>query len=122
MAYELTIEERPNYVHVIAEGDRTPENAHRFLKDAWEACQRTGRTAVLLDLRLTGPPLDYADIFRVISERSADGSKLRKVAYVQSSTPDPTRPQFAETVALNRAVPARLFPDIASAARWLDEP
>ena len=122
MAYQLTVEEHPNYVHVVAEGDRTPENAQRFLKDAFAACMRTGRTAVLLDMRLTGPALDYADILRVISERSADGARLRKVAYVQAFIPDPSRPAFAETVALNRAVPARLFPDVASAARWLDEP
>jgi hypothetical protein len=121
MSYQLTIEERPAYLHAKVVGERSPANALRFLEEAYAACAKTGRSAVLLEMQLSGPSLSTASIYDVISQRVPDGMKLRKIAYVQATIDDPAMPYFAETVALNRGVNVRLFPNVAAAARWLSD-
>jgi hypothetical protein len=120
MAYQLTIEERPSYVHATAVGERTPANALRFLEEAYTACVKSGRSDLLLDMQFTGPSLNTTSIYQVISQRVPDGRNLRKIAYVDSSTDfDPGMPVFAETVAVNRGVNVRLFQSVELAKEWL---
>lgn len=120
-AYQSTLEERPGYLHARVVGPRTPENAQRFLAEVYAACVRTGLKNVLLEMSFTGPSLGAPGVFSVISQASADGAKLGRIAYVEASADGPGKAQFAETVARNRAVNVRLFPDVAQAARWLEE-
>jgi len=119
MAYQLTIEERPTYVHATAVGERTPANALRFLEEAYAACVKSGRADLLLDMQFTGPSLNTTSIYQVISQRVPDGRNLRKIAYVDSTDVDPGMPVFAETVAVNRGVNVRLFQSVALAEKWL---
>jgi hypothetical protein len=122
VAYHLTIEERPTYVYARVEGDLTPANALRFLEEAHAACVKSGRFDVLLDMQLHGPNLPTTSVYEVISQRAADGSKLRKIAYVPFRNDDQSMAYFAETVAMNRGVNVRLFESVAAAERWLSEP
>jgi len=122
VAYQLTIEERPTYVYARVDGDLTPANALKFLEEAYAACLRSGRPDVLLDMQLHGPDLNTTNIYEVISQRAADGSKLRKIAYVPFQRDDRSMARFAETVAVNRGVNVRLFESVATAERWLSEP
>jgi len=119
MPYQLTIEERPTYVYAKATGERTPANALRFLEEAYGACVKSGRQALLLDMQLAGPILNTTSVYQVISQRVPDGRNLRKIAYVDSSTGESDMPHFAETVAVNRGVNVRLFPSLAAAEKWL---
>jgi len=118
MTYQLTVEQRPTYVHAKAVGERTAENALRFLKDAYVACVNAGQSSLLLEMQLEGPRLSESSIFEVLSDRIADGLKLRKIAYVDSAR-DVSQAYFAETVAMNRGVNVRFFPSVAQAAAWL---
>jgi len=118
--YQVTIEERPTFLHTKVVGPRTPENAIRYLEEVYAACLRTGLSQVLLEMAFSGPSLGPSGILRVVSERSADGSKLRKVAYVEASMDGQQRAKFAETVAINRAVNLRLFETVDEAVRWLE--
>ncbi|HEY7238680.1 MAG TPA: hypothetical protein VH600_05890 [Burkholderiales bacterium] len=122
MAYQLTIEERPTYVYARVDGDLTPANALRFLQEAHAACVKCGRSDVLLDMQLHGPNLNTTSVYDVISQRAADGGKLRKIAYVPLQQDDRSMAHFAETVAINRGVNVRLFESVAAAERWLSEP
>jgi len=119
MDYKLTVQEYPGYLHVRAEGERTPENARRALQEAGAACVAKGKLDLLLELDLEGPQLGMLRIYDVIAERSPDGSKLRRIAYVDSVPGKESK--FAETVASNRGVNVRLFPDVDAAKRWLTE-
>jgi chromosome condensin MukBEF MukE localization factor len=121
MDYELVLVEHPAYLHATAKGRRNADNAFRFLKEAGDACVNSGRANLLLEMAFTGPQLDMSKIFEVVKARSAAGSRLRKIAYVDAARDNPGRPRFAETVARNRGVNARLFDDIASAISWLEE-
>ena len=120
-AYQSTIEVRPSYLHAKVVGPRTPENAIRFLEEVYAACQRTGHAKVLLEMAFTGPSLGVSGILKVIEARSGDGSKLRRIAYVEASPDGPGKAKFAETAAINRAVNVHLFDSVAQAARWLEE-
>jgi hypothetical protein len=117
--YRLETHESEGYLHAKVSGPRTPENAQRFLKEAYEECVRTGQAALLLEMGLTGPPLDMASVFRVIANRAPDGAKLRRIAYVEPAPTDIPSALFAETVANNRGVNVRLFKDLDAAERWL---
>jgi hypothetical protein len=118
----LTIEERPTYVYARADGDLTPANALRFLEEAYAACLKSGKPDVLLDMQLHGPDLNTTNVYEVIAQRAADGSKLRKLAYVPFQRDDRSMAYFAETVAVNRGVNVRLFESVTAAERWLSEP
>jgi hypothetical protein len=119
--YQVTIDEKPTYLHTKVVGPRTPENAIRYLEEVYAACLRTGKSQVLLEMAFSGPSLGASGILRVVSERSADGAKLRKIAYVEASMDGQQRAKFAETVAINRAVNVRLFDAVGEAVRWLEE-
>jgi len=121
MSYQLTVEQRQTYVHTKVVGERTPENVLRFLRDSYTACVNCGRSAVLLEMHLSGPSLTTTSVFEVISSWIADALKLRKIAYVEGSVDDATIPAFVENVAVNRGVNVRLFRDVVSAAGWLSE-
>lgn len=122
IAYQLTLDERPGYLHAKAVGERTPENAMRCLDEVYAACVRTGLANVLLEMAFTGPSLGAPGIIRVIEHASANGARLGRVAYVEASLDGLQRAKFAETVAVNRAVNVRLFDDTAQAAAWLASP
>lgn len=120
VSYHLTIEKRPTHVHAKVVGERTPENALRFLKEAHAACDAHGHATLLLEMNFAGPSLGIENVYRVISQRSPDGMKLRKIAYVEGLASE-TNARFAETVAFNRGVNVRLFPDVPTAEKWLAE-
>ena len=121
-SYLATFDVHGHYLHARAVGPRTPENAQRFLRETNEARMRSGKSAVLLEMNFTGPSLDAAAIFRVISGAASDAMGLRKIAYVDPAARDSDRPAFASNVAANRGVNVRLFGDAEAASRWLAEP
>jgi len=119
MSYRLTIAEQATYLHATGDGTRTPENAERFLEEAYLACVERGYSDVLLEMNLSGPSLDPSSIFGVIMQRASDAKKLRRIAYVDSMATDPGKAKFAETVAVNRGVGVRLFRNLDDARQWL---
>jgi hypothetical protein len=121
MKYHLTLIAHPRYLHAAVVGTHSVENVARFLREVREACARRGVPAVLLEVNFSGPSLATGSIFSVISQESAEGRSLRKVAYVDPSDRDPAKIKFAETVALNRGVNVRLFASVEEAGRWLEE-
>lgn len=120
--YQLTLDERPAFLHAKVSGERTPENAMRCLDEVYQACVRTGIANVLLEMAFTGPSLGAPGIIKVIEHASANGARLGRIAYVEASLDGRQRARFAETVAVNRAVNVRLFDDAEQAAAWLASP
>jgi hypothetical protein len=119
--YAMTLEENPGYVHATAIGERTAANALRFLEEAYQACVRLRKDALLIEVRFTGPSLSLGSIFAVIKERAPDGAALRRIAYVEPLLGDRGQASFAELVAVNRGVNAKLFSDVEAAREWLSE-
>jgi len=121
MSYQSTVEQQRTYVHAKVVGERTAENALRFLRESYTACMEYEKDAVLLEMCLSGPSLTTTSVFGVVLSWVPDALKLRKIAYVEASLDDATMPAFLETVAVNRGVNVHLFRDVGSAANWLSE-
>lgn len=118
MAYRLTVEVHPTYLHARAEGPRTPENAMRALKEIHQACVEAGRRDVLVEMSLDGPGFEASAIFNLVEKRAPEGVKLGRIAYVENA-PAATRTAFVENLAVNRGVNLKLFADVDSARKWL---
>jgi hypothetical protein len=119
--YQLTVRECGTYLHARGEGDRTPQNAARFLEEVHAAGTAYGYPDVLLEMSFTGPSLDTVSIFRIISQHSPEAIVFRRIAYVDRAA-NLDKARFAETIAVNRNVNVRLFPDIEAARDWLCAP
>jgi len=121
MSYQLQLEKHPDYLHAAVSGANTAENVLRFLREAYEACQRHQVSSILLEMKFEGPALDTGSIYSVIAQRSDSGKQMRKIAYVAPPGREVAKSKFAETVAINRGVNVRLFPNVESARAWLEE-
>jgi len=121
--YHLVVENHPAFLQATVTGDHNPNNALRFLTEAFVACSTSGHNSLLLEFSLSRPSLDSSSIFDVVAQRAAIAAKLRKIAYVDHAGHGrhPEKMRFAETVALNRGVNVRLFHELEPAQRWLTE-
>lgn len=121
MTYKLSIEQKPTYLHVIVTGRNSRENAPRYLEEVLRECAERCCFRVLIEERLEGPRLGMIDVFRIASEGSMRAlGMLEAVAYVDANAEGDLM-RFAETVAVNREMPAAVFPTVADAEKWLLE-
>ena len=120
MSYELTIEPKPGYLHVIVTGENTRENVVRYMEEVLRECTLRQCFRVLIEERLEGPRLGTLDVFEMVSTGSTRYLRtLKAMAYVDVQAHNQEMMQFAENVAVNRAFPVRVFPTVLSAERWL---
>lgn len=118
MEYHLKIQQKADYLHVIVTGRNSKENVGHYIEDMLRECATRKCFRVLVEERLEGPRLGMLDVFEIVSKGSARHSKLEAMAYVDVNAKDNTM-HFAETVAVNRALPVRVFPTVADAEKWL---
>jgi hypothetical protein len=117
---EVTFKVFPGYLHAIGTGERTPANVTKFFAQAVAMCKQGRHAGLLFESRLTGPSVDDATlVFDAISAAIPDLAALRKLAYVPGPGQDPRSSSFAETVAINRGVDARIFETVEAAAEWV---
>ena len=120
MSYELTIEPKPGYLHVIVIGANTRENVMRYMEEVVRECTLRQCFRVLVEERLEGPRLGTLEVFEMVSTGSTRFVRtLKAMAYVDVNARDQEMMQFAENVAVNRAFPVRVFPTVVAAERWL---
>lgn len=120
MSYALTIVERPGYLHFVVTGINSRETVERYLADIGRECAARGCKHILIEERLTGPRLDTTDVYLIASgQATAVARTLAAIAYVDVNAAGRLM-QFAEDVAVNRAVPVKVFATVPEAERWLD--
>jgi len=121
MTYELTIDQKPTYLHAIVTGRNSRENVARYLADILQECIARRCCKVLIEERLDGPRLGTLDVFKIASEGSSRAlGVFQAIAYVDVNA-EGNLMQFAETVAVNRAVPVTVCSTVADAEQWLLE-
>jgi hypothetical protein len=119
MIYELTIDQKPTYLHAIVTGHNSRENVARYLEEILRECIARKCFRVLIEERLEGPRLGTLDVFEIVSQGSNRAlGILKAIAYVDVNAEGDLM-QFAETVAVNRALPVTVFSTVADAERWL---
>jgi len=119
MTYKLTIDQKPTYLHAIVTGRNSRENVVRYMEEILRECRARACFRVLIEERLEGPRLGTIDVFQIASEGSGKARGIFKaVAYVDVNAESDSM-QFAETVAVNRALPVAVFSTVADAEKWL---
>ena len=119
MTYKLTINKKPTYLHAIVDGQNSRENVVRYLQEVLRECIVHKCSRVLIEERLEGSRLETLDVFKIATEASEETiGKLEAIAYVDINAKGDLM-HFAETVAVNRALPVRVFSTVAAAEKWL---
>jgi hypothetical protein len=119
MSYQLTIVEKPTYLHAIVTGPNTVENVRGYLQELQRECQSRQIFNVLIEEHLTGRRLETWDVYQIAAEGSTRTRGLfSSVAYVDVNAGGELM-KFAETVANNRGVPMTVFATVAEAEKWL---
>ncbi len=119
MSYKLTITQKPTYLHAIVTGLNNKENVARYLEEIQRECTVQGCYRVLIEEHLEGPRLNTMDVFQIVSEGSSRARQcFEAIAYVDANAESDLM-KFAETVAVNRGLPVRVFSSIRDAVEWL---
>lgn len=119
MDYQLTIHQKPGYLHVVVTGRNSAENVLRYLEDVVRECAARRCRTVLVEERLEGPRLGLPDVFRIASQGSVrHPGVIEAMAYVDVHAEGDAM-KFAEDVAVNRAFPVKVFATVADAEHWL---
>jgi len=119
MSYQLTIVEKPTYLHAIVTGPNTMENVMRYLQELPRECQSRQCFNVLIEENLTGRRLETWDVYQIAAEGSTRTHGLfSSVADVDVNAGGELK-KFAETEANNRGVPMTVFATVVEAEKWL---
>jgi hypothetical protein len=119
MPYELTVTQKPTYLHAIVTGSNTQANVARYLEDIQRECTVRGCSRVLIEERLEGPRLKTMGVFQIASTGSSRARGcFEAIAYVDINAEGDLM-QFAETVAVNRGLPVMVFTSVSDAEKWL---
>jgi len=119
MPYELSVIEKPGYLHCIVTGRNTVENIAAYLQELARECRARNCVRVLIEEHLTGPRLETWDVYRLTAESSARHlAGFEAVAYVDVNAEGDLM-KFAETVAGNRGLPMTVFATVPEAENWL---
>ena len=119
VTYKLAVDVKPGYLHVVVTGQNSKENVAQYLERLRRECAARDCFRVLVEERLEGPRLETMDVFQIASNGSERArGQLMAIAYVDANA-DGGSMQFAETVAVNRGLPVRVFSTVADAEEWL---
>ena len=119
MTYKLTILKKAGYLHAIVTGQNSLENIKRYLQQILNECKAAECSHLLIEERLEGPRLDTMEVFEISSKESRKAfGAFKAIAYVDINAEGDLM-EFAETVAVNRAMPVRTFSTLAEAEGWL---
>lgn len=121
MTYQLTIHKKHDYLHAIVTGEDSRENVKQYLEEILQKCKDAQCSRLLIEERLEGPRLDTFEVFEIASQGSMQSRGFfEAIAYVDVNAAGALM-QFAETVAVNRALPVKVFATVAEAEKWLAE-
>ncbi|MGB5131131.1 MAG: hypothetical protein WBO00_00845 [Steroidobacteraceae bacterium] len=119
MGYQLKVEQKSGYLHVIVTGQNSKENVAAYLAELRGECIARGCYRALIEERLEGPRLRTLDVFEIIFKGSKHALGMyTAVAFVDVNAEGDLM-QFAQTAAVNRGIPVSLFSTVADAEKWL---
>jgi hypothetical protein len=121
VAYKLILQPRPAYLHALVTGENTRENVTGYLGELRRECVARGQKRVLVEECLQGARLPTSDVFAIVMEESGRARGVfQAIAYVDVNAGGDMM-KFAESVALGRGIPIRLFATVPDARKWLEQ-
>ena len=119
MDYKLTFEQKSAYLYAKVTGLNTRENGAAYLHEILIECQSRRCFRVLIEDRLEGQGLSFMDVFVIVSHGAIEAlGIIEACAYVYTNAENRLM-KFAETVAINRMLHARVFTSVIEAEKWL---
>ena len=127
MAFDFKIENKPEYLTMIYEGDYDSSLAGMFTNQILETCKTYQPSKLLIDLRALKGDMTILDRFNLAvmaTTKYFSGKltgKIPSCRYAIVGNPplvDPDR--FAETVAVNRGLNVKVFTDWEKTIEWLE--
>jgi hypothetical protein len=118
--YELTIEEKPNYLYVRASGTRSQDTVKAITMEVFQTALAKQLHKVLIDVRELNGIFGIKEIYFLVTEVLKDlrGKGVDQVAVIdirRSTRQD----WFLEPVAQHRGLNFRVFAEDKSALKWL---
>lgn len=122
MAYALTIEQKPGYLHAKVTGTNTADNVARYMRELMQECATRRCPRVLIEENLEGPRLGTMDVYALVTAGATQfHGVLEALAFVDLNAEGGVM-RFAEDLAVNRGIPVRVFRTVAGAQNWLAQP
>lgn len=119
MSYQLTVTEKPGYLHFAVTGPNTMENVSGYLQDAFREAEVRNCPNILIEERLSGRRLETWDVYQIAAAGGNQlAGRMNAVAYVDVNARGDLM-KFAETVLNNRGLPMQVFATVAEAEAWL---
>lgn len=119
MSYQLTITEKPGYLHCIVTGRNSMENVTGYFQELAQECATRNCFRVLIEEHLVGRRLETWDVYQIASEGTTRNlGKFEIIAYVDVNAEGELM-KFAETVASNRGLPITVFATFPEAESWI---
>lgn len=121
MSYELTFEERPQYLYALIEGE---EDSYAISKAFWieivEKLKTTDYKKVLIHEKLVDM-VSVNDVFQLVSEFPQLGITDYIVAFVDEVLDHKAVNEFGEVLAVNLDLHGKVFNSVERAEKWLLE-
>jgi hypothetical protein len=118
--FKLTMEEKPNYLHVRTSGLRSRENVQYLSLNVFNAALEKHLSKILLDIRGLEGYFGFMDIFFLVKEvlKNLRGKGVDQVAIIDIHR-STREGWFLEPVAQSHGLNIRVFPNEESAIKWL---
>lgn len=117
--YTLTVQPKPTYLHITVTGQNSRATVAGYIEEIFPICVAHNCFRILIEENLIGQRLRIFDIFEIVSEGSRQTlGKMEAIAFVDINA-EGSLMQFAETVAVNRALPMTVFATVSDAEKWL---
>jgi hypothetical protein len=117
--YQITFEERPDYLYVYITGDHDSyEISRSFWLEVAEMSRKTDYKKVLIEEDIP-EAVSISDMYRLASELPQMGFYGVRVAFMDRYAEQNELNEFGELVAVNRGMMAKIFNDIQAAEEWL---
>jgi hypothetical protein len=116
------MEEKHDYIHIRASGDRTRENVITMTIGVFNAAVEKGFSKVLIDIRELAGYFGFMDIFFLVKEVLVNfrGKGVDRVAVIDVHQTN-RKDWFLEPVANSYGLNIRVFEKMESAEHWLGE-
>jgi hypothetical protein len=117
--YYLKIVERESYLFATVSGEERLEAALAYWQEILETCKRLNYNKIIIEENLQGTAsmVDYYKFGKALSTMT-QGLGL-KIAFIDRNADHEQKNIFAETVAINRGLNAKLCTRIEEAENWL---
>lgn len=117
MAYTLKIEQKPGYLHATVTGPNSADTVARYMREVMQECTARRCQRVLIEENLEGPRLGTMEGYALVTAGAKQfHGLLAALAFVDLNAEGGVM-RFAEDVAVNRGIPARVFRTVAGAPK-----